>query len=161
MALDPERHETERRRSLEPYEVKPTPVRASDADRDRAVAQLRQHLAEGRLTFEEFSERLDEAYEALTTADIQQALRELPHVRYTEPQPLQARRRGDAGGHRARALRAQLVSYLLVNAFLVAIWLATCVSAGRLLFFWPVFPILGWGFGLAMQAWQLYGEGDD
>ena len=161
MALDPERHETERRRSLEPYEVKPAPLRASDTDRDRAVAQLRQHLADGRLTFEEFSERLDEAYAARTTADLQQALRELPHARLVEPQPLEDRRPRDAGGRRARDLRAQLVSYLLINAFLVAIWLATCISAGRLLFFWPVFPMLGWGFGLAMQAWQLYGERDD
>ena len=160
MALDPERHETERRRSLEPYEVKPAPLRASDTDRDRAVAQLRQHLADGRITFEEFSERLDEAYEARTTADIQQALRELPHVRLAEPQPPAPRRPGGAGGRRDRELRAQIVSYLLVNAFLVAIWVTTCISAGRLLFFWPIFPILGWGFGLAMQAWHAYGERD-
>jgi len=40
-----------------------------------------------------------------------------------------------------------------VNAFLVVIWAVT--SAG---FFWPVFPILGWGIGLAANAWDVYGR---
>jgi hypothetical protein len=32
-------------------------LRASDADRDRTIADLREHTAVGRLTLEEFSER--------------------------------------------------------------------------------------------------------
>ena len=36
-------------------------TRASDADRDRTAAALREHLAAGRLTAEEFDERLDKA----------------------------------------------------------------------------------------------------
>ena len=38
-----------------------TRARASDADRDQAAAALREHLAAGRLTTEEFDERLDKA----------------------------------------------------------------------------------------------------
>jgi len=34
-------------------------LRASDADRDRTIADLREHTAVGRLTLEEFSERAD------------------------------------------------------------------------------------------------------
>ena len=34
-------------------------LRVSDADRDRAVIMLREHLLAGRLTLEEFSERVD------------------------------------------------------------------------------------------------------
>ena len=37
-------------------------MRASDADRDRTAALLREHLAAGRLTAEEYHERLDLAY---------------------------------------------------------------------------------------------------
>jgi len=162
MAIDPERHESERRKSLEPYEAKPPVIRASDTDRDRAVAQLRQHLAEGRLTFEEFIGRVDEAYAARTTADLQQALRELPHVRVQEPRTPQQRENATRKQlKRQRELRGHLVTFVLVNAFLIGIWLATSVAAGEPVFFWPIFPILGWGLGLAVQAWQVYGERED
>ena len=52
-----------------------------------------------------------------------------------------------------RDLRTHLVVYVLVNAMLVVIWAVT--GAG---FFWPVFPILGWGIGLAANAWDVYGQ---
>jgi uncharacterized membrane protein len=41
-------------------------IRASDADRDRAASLLREHHAAGRLTAEEFSERLDRAFSPTT-----------------------------------------------------------------------------------------------
>ncbi len=41
---------------------------------------------------------------------------------------------------RKRSESADVLAYVLVNAFLVAIWAVT--GAG---FFWPIFPILGWG----------------
>jgi DUF1707 SHOCT-like domain len=53
-------------------------VRASDDDRDRAVLALREHLAAGRLTLEEFTERMSTALAATTTADLDTPLRELP-----------------------------------------------------------------------------------
>ena len=53
-------------------------VRVSDAERDAAVAQLREHLAEGRLDLEEFAERMTAAYGATTNADLDRPLRDLP-----------------------------------------------------------------------------------
>lgn len=47
--------------------------------------------------------------------------------------------------------RAHLLAYVLVNAFFVAVWVVT--GAG---FFWPVFPIAGWGIGLVLHAWDTY-----
>jgi len=41
--------------------------------------------------------------------------------------------------------------YIAVNAMLVVIWAVT--GAG---FFWPVFPIVGWGIGIAANAWDVY-----
>jgi hypothetical protein len=52
-----------------------------------------------------------------------------------------------------REFQAHLLAYILVNALLVVIWAVT--SAG---FFWPIFPILGWGIGLAFHAWDVYGK---
>ena len=49
-----------------------------------------------------------------------------------------------------RGLMAHCLAYVTVNMLLVAIWFTT--SAG---FFWPVFPIFGWGIGLAFHAWDV------
>jgi hypothetical protein len=46
-------------------------LRASDADRDRVALQLREALAEGRLTPEEHSERIDAVFAARTLADLE------------------------------------------------------------------------------------------
>ena len=53
-------------------------LRVSDAQRERVAVALREHCAEGRLTLEELSERLDEAYRARTAGELEAAVRELP-----------------------------------------------------------------------------------
>jgi hypothetical protein len=53
-------------------------LRASDADRDRAASVLNEALAEGRLTAEEHSERLDSIYAAKTQADLVPLFDDLP-----------------------------------------------------------------------------------
>lgn len=53
-------------------------MRASDADRDRVADQLREALAEGRLTADEHAERLDAAYNAKTYAELAPIVRDLP-----------------------------------------------------------------------------------
>ena len=52
-----------------------------------------------------------------------------------------------------REFRTHLVMYVLVNAMLVVIWAVT--DSG---FFWPIFPIVGWGIGLALHAWSIFGS---
>jgi hypothetical protein len=53
-------------------------LRASDAERDAVAARLREAHAEGRLTFEELSERLDVAFAARTHGDLVPLTRDLP-----------------------------------------------------------------------------------
>jgi hypothetical protein len=53
-------------------------LRASDADRDRVADILRDALAEGRLTTEEHSERLDAVYAAKTVGQLEPLVRDLP-----------------------------------------------------------------------------------
>ena len=53
-----------------------------------------------------------------------------------------------------RDFHAHLLVYVLVNAFFVVIWAVTMPGG----FFWPVFPILGWGVGVAANAWDVYGR---
>ena len=52
-------------------------TRASDADRDRAAA-LPEHLAAGRLTIEEFDQRLDQTYAAKTLGELNVLMADLP-----------------------------------------------------------------------------------
>lgn len=56
-------------------------LRASDADRDAAAAVINNALAEGRLTPEEHSERLDAIYAAKTHAELVPVLDDLPGQR--------------------------------------------------------------------------------
>jgi hypothetical protein len=53
-------------------------LRASDADRDRAASVINEALADGRLTAEEHSDRLDAIYSAKTQADLVPVLEDLP-----------------------------------------------------------------------------------
>jgi hypothetical protein len=56
-----------------------------------------------------------------------------------------------------RDFRVHLLCYVLVNSVLVIIW--AFVSAGRegdQAFFWPIFPMLGWGFGIVMHGYNVY-----
>jgi len=53
-------------------------LRASDADRDRAASMLNEAMAQGRLTAEEHSDRLDAVYAAKTHADIVPVIDDLP-----------------------------------------------------------------------------------
>jgi hypothetical protein len=53
-------------------------VRASDDDRERAIASLREHLVAGRLTLEEFTDRMTAVLAATTSSELEPTLRELP-----------------------------------------------------------------------------------
>jgi hypothetical protein len=54
--------------------------------------------------------------------------------------------------HERRGLMAHALAYVMVNALLVAIW----VAIGSRGFFWPLLPIFGWGIGLAFHAWGVF-----
>ncbi|WP_240487379.1 DUF1707 SHOCT-like domain-containing protein [Actinomadura flavalba] len=53
-------------------------VRVSDAEREAVVERLRVASVEGRLTFEELSERTDAAYAARTRAELDRVTQDLP-----------------------------------------------------------------------------------
>ena len=65
-------------------------LRVSDADRERTVAVLGEHHAVGRLSYEEFVERMDSAYEARTRSDLDRLTADLPE---TPTAPTPAKRR--------------------------------------------------------------------
>jgi hypothetical protein len=54
---------------------------------------------------------------------------------------------------RKRDFKSHVFIYLTVNAMLVVIWAVT--GSG---FFWPIFPIIGWGIAVGANAWDVYGR---
>ncbi len=106
---------------------------ASDAERDALISDLRTHAGEGRLTVDELDERIAAALSARTRAELAPLVDDLPRP----PRPSTDR----------QDFREHLRSYLMVMALLVAIWALT--GAG---YFWPIWPILGWGIGVASHA---------
>ena len=128
-------------------------LRASDADRERVVDLLRSHAAAGRLEAEELSERVEAAYRSKTVGELDELTRDLPAIE-AEGAPAPAR----SSGRRNRALREHMRTYVLVNAMLIAIWALTGAE-----YFWPIWPMLCWGFGLALHALAVRGSraGDD
>lgn len=50
-----------------------------------------------------------------------------------------------------RDFRVHIATYLVVNGFLVLIW---ALSGGG--YFWPIWPMGGWGIGLALNAFVVF-----
>lgn len=68
----------------------PTPMLASDAERERSVALLRDAVGEGRLTLEEFTERVGLAQAARTDQELAGLARDLPADPATSAPPAAA-----------------------------------------------------------------------
>jgi hypothetical protein len=107
---------------------------ASDADRERAAERLRAAAGDGRLTPVELEERLESAFSARTEAELEPLVADLP-APPRQPRPHD---------------RAHERTYVAVMLLLVAIWALT--GAG---YFWPIWPMLGWGIGVLADGGRL------
>ena len=125
-----------------------TSVRAGDHDRERTANQLGQALAQGYLAFEEYESRLQNTFAAHTTAELRQLVADIPlgQLRRNDPQRQAARRRAARLG-----VQLHLAAYLAMVVIVLTVWLAVGLTAGAW-YFWPVWPILGAGIGLASHA---------
>jgi hypothetical protein len=65
--------------------------RISDAERERAVRTLGEHHAVGRLTYDEFVERMDRAYDARTHDELDVLTADLPEASAAPAQPRKRR----------------------------------------------------------------------
>jgi hypothetical protein len=59
---------------------------------------------------------------------------------------------GQVARNTRRDFMSHLLVYVLVNSFIVLIWAIT--NSGG--FFWPIFPMVGWGIGVVMNAWDVW-----
>jgi hypothetical protein len=73
-------------------------LRASDAERERVVAFLRDHALQGRLTHDELEERIGLAYASVTMGDLERLISDLPRPHAPARRPSrQPRRRRQHG----------------------------------------------------------------
>lgn len=88
-------------------------MRASDEDRERAAAALREHAATGRLTVDECAERSAAAYQSRTFGELHALTRDLPAAPTPPLRP----------AHRGRLILVPA----LAAAFLAALFVAALV----------------------------------
>ncbi len=69
---------------------RPVPILASDAERERSIALLRDAVGEGRLTLEEFTDRVGLAHGARTDLELADLTRDLPAGRAPADPPATA-----------------------------------------------------------------------
>jgi predicted phage tail protein len=93
-----------------------------DADRERGIALLRRHYAEGRIEVEELAERAEAVTRARTTAELQDALRDLPGGRMlsTVAPRVVAFQQSDLGTVVVRRAARLLLAVAVVGAWILA-----------------------------------------
>lgn len=116
-------------------------LRVSDTERQAVVDQLREHTAHGRLTLDEFADRTGEALGAVTRADLQRVLRELPDLAPPAPGP---------AGPPSRSPRRSGPSIPWSTGLRVAALVAVVGLVVTTPLWWVIFPLFFWtgGFGL-------------
>ena len=112
-------------------------IRASDADRERIVEILRQHTAEGRITADEFEDRMAAAYGAKTVGALAELTTDLPvdlaeHSRRKAELAKQARPRKPV----SRKIREEFSGLASLGVVLTVVWV---ISGGG--YFWPAWPL--------------------
>jgi hypothetical protein len=124
-------------------------MRVSDVEREQVVGILREQTGAGRLTLQEFEDRLGEVYAAKTERDLQHVLRELP----VQPAPppsadgpayRRAEERTEAELHQRwrRRLRGEIAGFVMPNFVCNAIYFM-----GDMGYWWPGWVLFATGFG--------------
>ncbi len=120
-------------------------IRVSDAERERTVKLLERHHADGRLTWEEFSERMEAAYHSRTREELRRTLTDLPPL--DEPRPPAGRSAPAAPWWRSWLAPPVIIAALIALA--IVAWAFGDGPGPYHRGFFPVFPLLFWGFILA------------
>lgn len=135
-------------------------MRASDAERDAVAAQLREAHAEGRLTLEEFDQRLDATYAARTLGDLAALTRDLP-VPAGRGREVARRDRHPPARSRDRSsdwLRAAWGAWAAATFVNLVIWgVIGLARGGDRPYFWPIWVAGPWG--ALLLARTIFGGG--
>jgi hypothetical protein len=120
-------------------------MRASDRDRQQVVERLRSALEDGRLTMEEYVNRMEVAYQAATYGDLAPLCADLPASNPVTAGPQTAAtvpaavvsRAGYLAGLPA-VLKVLWAIWLIAVSVNVAVWALVSGTGGHLAYPWPV-----------------------
>jgi hypothetical protein len=128
----------------------PGDLRVSDADRDRAVAQLSEHYQAGRLTLEEFDERSGQALQAKTARELTGLFSDLPASPASTVGPVSV---PESGPHLPVA--RVVVAAVAVSAIALVVAVLSRTGIGHHHgFVVPVLPLFVVFFVLRRLAWR-------
>jgi hypothetical protein len=138
---------------LDPRQPGHASMRASDADREIVRAVLADAYADGRLTREEYDDRLSTLYVSRTLAEMPSLVSVLvtpddqptPH---SPPFPAELTSRGARKWR--RDVEESVAAFLVPSIICTVIWIS--ITGGG--FFWPVFPMLFLGLNLVKTVVQ-------
>lgn len=127
-------------------------IRASDAEREALIEDLREHTVAGRLTPEELEERIGVVYAAKTRAQLDAVRADLP-LTTLAVRKAYVQRRAQLRGRLVQEASGSLVA----SGICVAIW----ILAGAHGQFWPIWVIAFTLLPLLRDGWRLLGPGSD
>ncbi|MBO0842193.1 MAG: DUF1707 domain-containing protein [Nocardioides sp.] len=119
------------------------PMRAADADRELVRTLLADAYADGRLTTEEYDDRVGRLLTSRTLGDLPELVSDLVHtttpaaapVTTSSMTPATLREQGVA--HWRKEVQESVAAWVVPSLICTIIWIAT--GAG---YFWPIFPIV-------------------
>jgi hypothetical protein len=139
-------------------------LRASDADRDRTAVLLSEHHAVGRLTAEEFDERLNKVFPAKTLAELDELLADLPAIDLYQL-PAEGIRPAKGGGARRRGYglerrpgrvggqAAGWTGWTGIGSLSMLVWLGLAVTYSGLLWIpWFLLIVIPWTLVLVRRS---------
>lgn len=129
--------------------------RASDADRERLISELNEHTVDGRLSTEEFEQRLQSVYAARTTGELAALRRDLPETSGQRALSHATRR-----SHLTRRLIQETGGSAALFVVCTVIWLSSGHD-GHHGQFWPVWILIVVVMSLARSGWALFGPAPD
>lgn len=125
-------------------------MRASDGDRDRTAAALREHVAEGRLTVDEFNERLEQVYTSRTYGELATLTSDLPEIDLNrlpavskESKPAPEQQPGQVN---------PWVPWAIASGINWVIWLIVSITSGDVIYPWPLWVMGPWGVVLLVRT---------
>ena len=128
-------------------------IRAGDADREAVIERLRANVSDGRLTMDEFEDRVALVWMARTFGDLDRITDDLPVPASMHPPARPPRPSGPPVRHRPKpdddSVRKVAATFVMISIFLIVIWFLTS-GAGS--YFWPIWPMLGFGLIIGLKS---------
>jgi len=127
-------------------------LRVSDSEREQLAGELREHMLAGRLSSDEFEERVAKAYQARTRAELDELKTDLPMGMVSFEGELAKRK-----SKLRRRLLQEGGGAVGLSGVSVGVWLASGAHGD----FWPAWVIAVTMLPLIRNGWRLIGPAPD